>query len=251
MPRKRLGRSWGSKVVSTSDVKNAKVHVLAWGDTGSGKTHLIGTAPRPFVIAPEKGLLTLFNQDIPSIPIEDDMVIYDSIMAILDSAEKKEIMKDEDGNILVDFNKIDTLCLDSMWKLSEMIKDEVDETSNDSFKAWGMLGTRMRKIISRMHSLGYHTITTCGEAVKADKMDDTLMLPVLNIQGGFRDQAMYLFDINLYMKAETRGRDTKYKGYTKPQNKRSAKSRVPLPTMIDDPNFQFIIDEVMKGLKEK
>jgi hypothetical protein len=249
--RKRLGRSWGNKITMTNDLDKVKVHLLAWGDTGSGKTHLIGTAPKPFVIAPEHGLLTIFDKVIPSIDIEEDMMVYDAVMTILESAEKRETMKDEDGNVIVDFNEIETLALDSMWKLAEMIKDEIDETSTDSFKSWAMLGTRMRKIISKLHSCGYHTITTCGEAIKADKMDDSVMLPTLNLSGGFRDQAPYLFDINLYMRAITRGSTTKYKGYTKTENKRSAKSRVPLEREIDNPNFQNIIDAVQKGMHKE
>lgn len=242
--RKRLGRSWGENVKHTNDVENIRVHVLAWGMAGSGKTHLIGTAPKPFVIAPEKGLLTLHRDDIPYIEIDDDMAIYDAVMTIFDSIEKR------DPSLGVDFDKVETLAIDSLWKLAQMIKEEIDETAKDSYKAWDMLATRMNKIVSKSQSLGFHTIATSGEAVKADKMDESLMLPVPNMQGGFRDQVMYLYDINLYMKEIVRGRNRTWKAYTRPENKRTAKSRVHLPDEMDNPSFQTIIDEVKKGLKE-
>lgn len=235
----------------TDDVANAKVHTLNWGGTGVGKTRFIGTAPSPFVIAPENGLLTLHDLGIPYVSITDDMVIYDTVMAILDSAEAREVVEiDDEGNV-VDFSKIETLALDSLWRLSELLMAELNDQGVSGFDMWGQLSTKLNRIVTRMQSLGYHTITTCGEAVKTDRLDESLKVPVLNLSGGFRDQAPYLFDLNLYMDIETRGRNQIYRTHTKPVNKRTAKSRVELPAVITDPNFTDIIEQIKEGLKKK
>ena len=83
--RRKLGRNWGSEIKMTNDVSNKKVKMLVSGGPGSGKTHLFSTAPNPFVIATEDGVLTLHKFAIPYIKIDDGMAVYESFLESLGS----------------------------------------------------------------------------------------------------------------------------------------------------------------------
>lgn len=257
-PRRRPARSWGQGIKSTKDVTKQKLNILLWGASGVGKTHFIGTTPRVFVIATERGTLTLHSKDIPFFQVTDDMPVFDMIMLILQSAEKKEkVFKiDEEGNVtdelLVDFGEIDTIAIDSVWKLNEMLLLELCDNANRdkaSFDEWGLLLTKMSKIIARLIAIDFHSVITIGQAVKKDEMEEDEKVMEFNMRGSYRHQIAYEFDFNLYMATEASGTRLNYVAFTSEENKRSAKSRVKLPRKLKDPSFDVIWGAVQTELK--
>lgn len=257
-PRRKPTRNWGQAIKSTRDVAKQKLNILLWGATGVGKTHFIGTAPSVFIIATEKGTLTLHNKDIPFFQVTDDMPVFDMLMMIFQSAEKKEkVFKvDEEGEVtdelLVDFALIETIAIDSVWKLNEMLLLELCDNANRdkaSFDEWGLLLTKMSKIISRLVAMDFHSIITIGQAVKKDEMEENEKVMEFNMRGSYRHQIAYEFDFNFYMATEAQGTRLSYVAYTKEENKRSAKSRVELPRKLVNPKFQTVWDAVQKELK--
>ncbi len=250
MARKRLGRNWGQNIIMTDDVKNKKVKILVSGGPGSGKTHFLGTAPRPFVFAAENGLLTLHKFKIPSIPINDDMAVYEDFLEMLEAAKERRKVPIDDQGTVIDFAEIDTLCLDSVWMLNSRLKKEILETinvRNAQKDLWGLLLDRIGDCVRKLLDMDYHIIATVGEAVKADELDSEEKVITYNFQGSFRNEIGYLFDFNLYMVKESRGRNTIYKCYTNDENNRSAKARIGgLPREIVNPTF----DDILKHLEE-
>lgn len=254
MARTRPGRKWGKLVKSTKDVAEKKLKILVWGGPGTGKTHLIGTAPNPFVIAAEDGVLTLHKYDIPYFKLTDSMAIYETVLMIIESAVKKEKVEIDDEGTVIDFAEIETIALDSAWMLNARLTREIkEETGKDKFQhgEWGLLLDRMQKCITDLLESDFHIICTMGEAVKSDEMDDQKKQITFNMQGSFRNQIAYLFDFNLTTSKEVKGRRTEYKIHTNDENNRSAKSRVELPLQVIDPSFKKIYDPVMKLLTEK
>lgn len=253
MARTRPGRKWGQLVKMTNDVKAKKLKILVWGGPGTGKTHLIGTAPKPFVIAAEDGVLTLHKFKIPYFKLDDSMAIYETFLMIVESAVKKEKVEIEvDGKPeVIDFAEIETIALDSAWMLNSRLTREIkEECGKEKFQhdQWGLLLDRMQKCITDLLESDYHIICTMGEAVKADEMDDQKKQVTFNMQGSFRNQIAYLFDFNLTTFKESVGRRTNYKLFTNDENNRSAKSRVDLPKEIVDPTFSKIYEPTMKAL---
>lgn len=244
MARRKLGRSWGDQIKMTNNVKDKKVKMLVSGGPGAGKTHLIGTAPRPFVIATEDGLLTLHELGIPYIKLDDSMAVYEDFLEILRAAREKRKIDLSDGQVL-DFSEIDTLCLDSVWMLNSRLKKEIQEsgnTRNAQKDLWGVLLDQIKDCILQLIDMDYHIIVTVGESVKADEMDSESKVISYNFQGGFRNEIGYLFDFNLYMVKEQRGRNTIYKCFTNDEDNRSAKARISgLPKELPNPSFTEII----------
>lgn len=191
----------------------------------------------------------MHKSHIPYVTIDESMNVYDTIMAIMDDARKGT------ANEIVDFSQVDTIVLDSVWKLSDLLLEESMERTNTTSKAnydnWGELLTKMTKIVGGFASLDYHFIATSGEAVKQDAMDEDESIVTFNFSGSFRDKLPYMFDFNLYLKAQKRGNQVNYVANTMEENGRTAKSRVSMPRQIVDPSFDKIQEFVTVGLANK
>lgn len=251
MARRKLGRSWGKQIKSTKDVADKKLKILLWGGSGVGKTRFISTCPAPFVIAAEDGLLTLHEHDIPYFKMDDTMAIYDTFLQIVESAVRGDEVEMEDGTV-IDFKKIKTIGLDSAWMLSSRLTREIkDDSGKDKFQhdQWGLLLDRMQDCILKLLEADFHVVVTMGEAVKTDEMNAEKKEVTFNMQGSFRNQLPYMFDFNISMTKEARGRNTVYKAFTNDENNRSAKSRVTMPKEIIDPTFDKVYGPVMEALK--
>jgi len=187
----------------------------------------------------------MHRSHIPYATIDGTMQVYETIMAILDSARKEK-----DG-----FEEIDTIVLDSVWKLSDLLLDEILEeqgnTGKAQFEQWGELLTRMSKIVDGFIASKYHFIATVGEAIRQDDMDKEEKVVSFNFSGSYRNRIAYSFDFNLYLEAKKRGQRTEYFAYSQEENKHNAKSRVTMPRQLSDPSFKQLQDLVNQGLAEK
>ncbi len=191
----------------------------------------------------------MHNSHIPYMTIDGTMQVYETIMAILDDARKGK------ANDLVDFANVDTIILDSIWKTSDLLLEEIKEEAQNTGKAnydnWGELLTRMSKIVDGFAASDFNFIATCGEATRQDEMDAEEKVITFNFSGSYRNRLPYSFDFNLYMKEVKRGKEVVYVANTKEENKRTAKSRVSMPRQIPDPSFDKIQEFVNKGLAHK
>ena len=250
MARKVMGRKFGSMVQNTAKPVDTTVNVLLWGLPGVGKTHFIKTAPKPFIIAAEKGLLTIAGSGIPYIQLNPEFEVYNSVMYILNLARKKEKLLDDDGNVVVDFAEVETIAVDSITKLNAMVVDEIAESVGSMrTQDWGDVRARMSAINNQLMALPYNIVCTGGETIREDQEDSDKVRATLNMQGGYRDVIMYEYDFNIYMTTRERGRTQQYWSYTQDRNKRTAKSRADLPAEIENLNFDMIADAVKAKLK--
>lgn len=245
MARRRVGRNWAGKIRKTNNVADKKLNILTWGRPGSGKTWFMGTAPKPFIIAAEDGVLTLHEKEIDYVLLDPEEKVYDTVMIYIDDARKK----------LGVFEDIETICVDSLWKLNQMLLDEIiEEAGREKAERddWGMLLTRISKIMSNLLAMDYHCITSVGEQIKEDAMNtdkkNPLMLPEFNMSGSYKSQVAYEFDFNLYFEQKPRGARVDYMAYPLPHDKRNAKSRVKLPNEMKDITFDFILNKVNEEL---
>lgn len=108
------------------------VKCLAYGRSGGGKTRLAATAPRPFVFSAEKGLLSLRKERIAFSEIACYKDLEDAHAWATKSAEAKNY---------------DTLCLDSISEIAEVVLSKEKERNKDPRKAYGELATSVLDLL--------------------------------------------------------------------------------------------------------
>lgn len=111
------------KIQSTADV-SAKhgIKVLVYGDAGVGKTVLCSTAPAPIILSAESGLLSLRRANLPFIAIN---TYKDMEEAYLWATNSKETAKYQ------------TICLDSISEIAEVLLEDAKKKNKDPRKAYG------------------------------------------------------------------------------------------------------------------
>jgi len=111
------------KFMSTSNLAKADgIKSLTYGEAGSGKTHLISTAPRPVIFSAESGLLTLRKFNIPYQIIGTMVELVEAFNWSTKSAETRNF---------------DTICLDSLSEIAEVILAKLKLTAKDPRQAYG------------------------------------------------------------------------------------------------------------------
>ena len=116
------------KLRNTKDVGTDGVKVIVYGGAGSGKTCLCATAPRPVIFSAESGLLSLRGIEIPYIQIDSYKDLEEAYAWTFGSSEAKNF---------------DTICLDSISEIAEVVLGKLKETHKDPRKAYGEVQDEM------------------------------------------------------------------------------------------------------------
>lgn len=138
------------------------VKVLTFGDAGAGKTHLIATAPTPIILSAESGLLTLRKTmkesgiDLPVIVINTIQDLNNALTYFKTDPNAKQFQ---------------TICLDSISEIAEVVLKNEKANSKDGRKAYGEMNDIMTTVIREFRDLqGFHVYFS---AKKVYDKDDT------------------------------------------------------------------------------
>lgn len=115
---------------------NYGVKAIVYGAAGSGKTPMINTAPNCVLLACEAGLLSMRGSNIPCAEGYTSEAIDDFLLWFFTSAESK---------------KFDTLAIDSMSQLAEIILTHELKKVKDPRQAYGKLDERVMKIANDLY----------------------------------------------------------------------------------------------------
>lgn len=168
---------------STTDKEatDSGIKVLVYGESGVGKTVLCATAPAPIILSAESGLLSLKKFKIPVIKI--------TTLADLEEAYKW-IVAGKNGA-----NTFQTICLDSITEMGEVVLANAKLTVKDPRQAYGELIERITKQIKQFRDLAGKNVYM---AAKMEKSKDELSGMTLfgpSMPGQKMGPAMpYLFD---------------------------------------------------------
>ena len=165
------------KIKKTSDVKLNGVKCVVYGGAGTGKTRLCATAPRPIIISAESGLLSLSGTDCDYIEI--------SKLEDLDAAY----------NHLRDSKDYDTICLDSLSEICEVVLDTIKINHKDKRQAYGEMADAILPMLKRFRDIkGKHVIFTSKLVTKQDE-ESGMITQELFIPGQvLPNQVPYLVD---------------------------------------------------------
>lgn len=126
------------------------IKALVYGNAGTGKTSLCGTAPRPLIISAESGLLPLRGLDIPVIPISNVTELGEALVWCRSNPHARAV---------------ETVCLDSATEIAEVVLSAEKKKTRDPRAAYGALIEEMIGIIKAFRDLpGKNVVVTAKEA---------------------------------------------------------------------------------------
>ncbi len=176
------------KIISTKDVHQDGVKMLMYGASGSGKTTLIKTAPNPFIISSESGLLALAGVDIPATEVTSEKE--------LDEAYKFAVKSD-----------YDTICLDSLSDIAESILAELKGKYSDGRQAYGRLQDIIGKYVRLFRDMKGKNVYITAKEAKVDVNGVAIVQPSMPGQT-LTNNIPYFFDLLLRLEADKKGNRT-------------------------------------------
>ncbi len=126
--------------------------LMIYGESGSGKTHLLGTFPdeQLLLISTEAKLLTLKDRNINVIVITS----WVEALELLDFLEQPQ-------NIA----PFTVLGLDSLTKLAQLVFKEVSLLVKDGRQVYGEMAERMMYFIQRFKAIQKHKVVICHQVL--------------------------------------------------------------------------------------
>jgi phage nucleotide-binding protein len=161
-------------------VERQGVCLLVYGAAGSGKTVLCTTAPSPtLIISAEGGLLSIRNADVKAIEVKsvaDINEIYDYLYN-----HPKEFQ---------------TVCLDSVSEVSEVVLANEKEKTKDPRQAYGTVIDEMMRLLRQFRDLPMDVVMTAKqERLRDEGQGGGSVLYMPSMVGAKLPQAIpYLFD---------------------------------------------------------
>lgn len=173
------------KLISTKDVHSHGVKMLVYGASGTGKTTMIKTAPAPFIISSESGLLALANEDIPAVEVTDEAGLEEAYQY----ARKSDY---------------ETICLDSISDIAESILGENMAKFTDGRQAYGKLGTVIGKYLRLFRNIQGKNVYVTAKEGKLEMGGVTMVQPSMPGQT-LTINLPYIFDLVLRLEANKKG----------------------------------------------
>jgi len=151
------------KIISTKDQQHSGCKVLVYGDAGVGKTVLCATAPDPIIISAESGLLSLAKVDIPAVEVNNMQDVIDVYNWATTSKEA---------------DKYQTLCLDSITEIAEVMLSQYKKEEKDPRAAYGRLADDMSSMIRGFRDIrGKHVYFSAKEIKLTDDIGVNSYVP--------------------------------------------------------------------------
>ena len=138
-----------SRIVSPADaVQDQGAKILVYGMAGAGKTFLARTAPgKVLVISAEAGLLSIRDaQNVEAIEVKS-------------AAEVVEVYEALHSGKL----QYDTVCLDSISEISELLLQAEKAKHKDARKAYGEVQESVTNVMRAFRDLQMHVMFICKE----------------------------------------------------------------------------------------
>lgn len=229
-------------VIYTTTGKHAKdngVKCLVYGKSGSGKTRLLATAPKPLIVSAEGGTRSIMSQNLPLAvisSIEDFNNVYDKILAS---------------------PQFWTIGLDSGSEIADLCLATFKKKRSDGRKAYGDNNDAIADAFRRYRDLKRHVVIIARE--KYDKNEETgqfMYRP--NMPGDTLTQLVpYLFDLTARLVPFTDSSDgSKMKSalrtFADEFNEAKDRSGLLQPWELPEPNTNLpslsrLFDTIMKG----
>jgi phage nucleotide-binding protein len=174
------------RLQTTKDIAVLGVKLLVYGAAGAGKTTLVKTLPKPIVLSAEAGLLSLSDEDIP----------YIEISSVSDLQDAYNWLISEEGS------EFQTICLDSISEIAEVVLGYEKKNSKDPRQAYGAMQEQVTDLIRAFRDItGKHVYFSAKLEKTQDEMGRILYTP--SMPGNKTGQQLpYFFDEVLALRVE-------------------------------------------------
>ena len=246
----------------TPQMFTSKMNILIYGDPGSGKTHLAGTAQDVpdmadvHVFNIDGGIMTLANRgDIHATDIRSADELEQELFKLANRDEKYAKTK----TVVIDnITELQTLVLESITSNEYAVRHKKDKnyTIDDVYlEDYGVAGKRLARILRGFRDLPLHVIYIAHKKDKMRKGTNTLEESKPNLTDklctavmGYMDFVWYLYTADEQVGNEDTGYWTETHRYllTQPMNNYAAKTRGSdfaqrIGAVIKDPNMVDIM----------
>lgn len=169
-----------SRIKSPNElVEQQGAKLLIYGASGAGKTTTCATAPgKTLIISMEAGLLSIKDKDnVTAIEVKEAHEI-EEIAQLLESGQ-------------LDY---DTVCLDSVTEMSEILLASEKQKSKDPRRAYGEVIEIMTKTMRRFRDLKIHVIFVAKEDKIRDEQTGMFSYQPMMVGAKLPVQIPYFFD---------------------------------------------------------
>jgi hypothetical protein len=177
-----------------ADLTEFRLRQLVYGGPGSGKTWYGSTAPKPFFICIDDGLIRMkmLKKDIQYEEVDG----FDDVENIINDIYMGKVAKGRE-----------TIILDHITDATDIAKDKVlaqNSAQAMNLQLWGFVSDYIKGIIRQLDGLRkyYHIVVLAQEELVKDKSNDELV-GVPNTVGKLAFHIGAYYDMFLYAKQET------------------------------------------------
>lgn len=129
------------------------VKTLCYGAPGAGKTPLINTAPRPVLCVVEPGMLSMRNSSVPCWPAFDAAKIAEFFDWIFRAPDSKNF---------------DTVGIDSISQMAEIILTDELKKNKDGRKAYGEMSRKVMDYVNGLYFMQNKHVYLIAKQIIAD-----------------------------------------------------------------------------------
>jgi|ERR1051326_920330 hypothetical protein len=223
-----------SQIKSTAQAGDEGIKTLVYGRSGVGKTPLLATAPYPFIISGEKGLLSLkrCNPPLPYGEFTNQAQLIDIFKWCASSHEARQFY---------------TLGLDSVSEAAEVLLADLQKKyNNDGRKVYPALEAETMALLRAFRDLAWKSVVVIGKE-EYDKDESGLMVYRPLLPGKKLPQAIpYLFDetFRMLVGKDQNGQDMRYLR-TRLSGTEIARDRSGMLNEFEPANLTYVFSKIL------
>lgn len=176
---------------------------VLYGASGTGKTTLAATAPKPLIADSNKGLLSIAGKPgfehvyaVDVNKMEDIDIIYNNFTG----TGKNDWLKKFDTIVFDHFDDVQGIIIDALADKA-LLKDDRREVDKYERDEWGVLRNKLTRYLRKFKRVPVHKILICAEMTD---FDSGRLKP--HLLGGLKDELPFFVDHTIYMRIGKKGR---------------------------------------------